>query len=178
MWYNFTMSWKWKKGEDLHYEDVFKKLQEKEVRYLLIGGVAVNLWGIERATGDIDLALAMDTSNILKFVEAVKELGFIPKVPVKPEEFADPGKRKEWQESKNMKVFSFQHPDNPFVLIDVMINNPLDFEEMYRRRVTIEEKGTKLTVAAVDDLIKLKEIAGRAQDFCDIEALRKYVKQE
>src|SRR3989338_1861873 len=95
------MAWKWKKGEHLYYEDIFRKLQEKNIRYLLIGGVAVNLWGIERATGDIDIAIAMDTDNILKFVEAVKELGFIPKAPVKPEEFADPKKRKEWQEEKN-----------------------------------------------------------------------------
>jgi len=172
------MAWKWKKGEHLYYEDVFQKLQEKDVRYLLIGGVAVNLWGIERATGDIDLAIAMDANNILKLVEAVKELGFVPKVPVKPEEFADPKKRKEWQEEKNMRVFSFQHPDNPFVLIDIMVNNPFDFEEMYSRKAVMDSKGVKLSVAAVDDLIHLKEIAGREQDKSDIEALRKFVKGE
>jgi len=172
------MFWKWKKGENLYYEDVFRKLQDKKVRYLLIGGVAVNLWGIERATGDIDVAIALDTDNTLNFIAAVKELGFTPKVPVKPEEFADPKKRKEWQEEKDMKVFSFQHPDNPFVLIDVMINNPFNFEEMYSRRATIDSRGVKLSVAAVDDIIKLKEIAGREQDISDIEALRKFVKGE
>ncbi|MFH1857607.1 MAG: DUF6036 family nucleotidyltransferase, partial [Candidatus Omnitrophota bacterium] len=170
------MAWKWKKGEHLYYEDVFRKLQEKKVNYLLIGGVAVNLWGIERATGDIDIAIAMDKANVLKFIEAVKDLGFIPKVPVKPEGLADPQKRKEWQEEKNMKVFSFIHPDNPFVLIDVMTNNPFDFEEMYARRATMDSKGVKLSVVAVDDLIRLKEIAGREQDLSDIQALNKFVK--
>ena len=170
------MAWKWKKGEHLYYEDVFRKLQEKKVNYLLIGGVAVNLWGIERATGDIDIAIAMDKANVLKFIEAVKDLGFIPKVPVKPEGLADPQKRKEWQEEKNMKVFSFIHPDNPFVLIEVMTNNPFDFEEMYARRATMDSKGVKLSVVAVDDLIRLKEIAGREQDLSDIQALNKFVK--
>lgn len=170
------MSWKWNKGEGLHYEDVFRKLQEKQIRYLLIGGVAVNLWGIERATGDIDVAIAMDQENILRFVKAVGELGFMPKVPVKPEELADPKKRQYWLENKNMKVFSFQHPDNPLVLIDVMINNPFDFEAMYSRRAVIESKGVKLSVVAVNDLIKLKEIAGREQDQSDIAALVKFVK--
>lgn len=165
-------------GEGLHYEDVFRKLQKKNIRYVLIGGVAINLWGIERATGDIDLALAMDPNNILLFVAAVKELGFIPKVPVRPEELADPEKRKEWQQEKNMKVFSFIHPDNPFVLIDVMTNNPFDFEAMYSRRAEIDSKGIKLSVASVDDLIRLKEIAGREQDKSDIDALRKFVKGE
>jgi predicted nucleotidyltransferase len=172
------MFWKWKKGENLLYEDVFRKLQENKVRYLLIGGMAVNLWGIERSTADIDLSLAMDSDNILRFTKAVKQLGFVPKVPVNPEELADPQKRKEWQENKNMKVFSFQHPDNPYVLIDIMISNPFDFEEMYSRKVSFDSRGINLPVAAVDDIIKLKETAGREQDLSDIDALKKFVKGE
>ncbi len=170
------MIWKYKKGENLHYEDIFRKLQEKGVRYLLIGGVAVNLLGIERSTGDVDISVAMDNANVLKLVEAAKELGFVPKVPVDPADLADPNKRSEWQTEKNMKVFSFQHPDNPYVLIDVMINNPLDFEKMYARREEIDSRGIKLPVASVDDIIELKKIAGRQQDLSDIEALKKFVK--
>jgi len=176
--YNLYMKWKWKKGEHLYYEGLFRKLQEDKVKYLLIGGVAVNLWGIERATKDIDLALAMDKDNILRFVKSVKELGFTPKVPVEPEELADPQKRKEWQEEKNMLVFSFQHLENPYILIDIMVNNPLAFDQMYARKVEIDSRGIKLPVAAVDDIIKLKEIAGREQDLSDIEALKRFVKGE
>lgn len=172
------MFWKWKKGEDLHYADIFRGIQAGDIRYLLIGGVAVNLWGIERATGDIDIALAMDTENVLNFAKILKNMGFIPKVPVKPEDLADPQKRIIWQEEKNMKVFSFQHPNNPFITIDVMIQNPLNFEEMYSRRSIIDSKGIKLSVVSVDDLIRLKEIAGREQDLSDIEALKKFVKGE
>ena len=172
------MIWKYKKGEELHYEDIFRALQKKNVRYLLIGGVAINLWGIERSTKDVDLAIAMDNENVLKFIQAAKEMGFMPKVPVKLEDFADPQKRKIWQEEKNMIVFSFQHPDNPYVLIDIMINNPLDFNEMYSRKVEMDSRGVKLSVAAVDDIIKFKKIAGRAQDLSDIEALKKFVKGE
>jgi predicted nucleotidyltransferase len=172
------MSWEYNRGEGLYYEDIFRKLQEKKIAYILIGGIAVNLWGIERATGDIDLALAMDRANIHEFAHAMKELGMLPKVPADPEELADPEKLKEWKETKNMKVFSFIHPDNPFVLIDVMINNPLDFKEMYSRRVIFKSKGVELSVAAVDDLIALKREAGREQDLSDIAALKKFVKGE
>lgn len=170
--------WKWNRGEDLCYEGLFKQLQKHKVRYLLIGGVAVNLWGIERSTKDIDLSLALDKDNVLKLVAAMKDMGLVPKVPVKPEDLADPEKRAFWQEEKNMVVFSFEHPDNPYILIDIMINNPLDFEQMYARRKELESWGTKLTVASVEDIIKLKQVAGRAQDLSDIEALTNFAMED
>ena len=55
----------------------------KKIRYLVAGGVAVNLYGIERATGDIDLVVHLERNNLEKFVEVMKEFGFKPKVPVK-----------------------------------------------------------------------------------------------
>lgn len=168
------MLWKWKRGEHLFYEDIFKKLQEKKVRYLIIGGVAVNLYDIQRATGDVDLMLDMGKENVLKFVSVMKELGLQPKVPVKPEELADQQKIKQWQEEKGMKVFSFIHPDNPYILIDIMTSNPIDFEGAYKDKVEKTAWGIKISLISKTNLIKLKEIAGRAQDLADIESLRKF----
>lgn len=167
------MIWKWGKGEGISYENVFKKLHERRVKYLLIGGVAVNLHGIPRATGDLDMLLAMDQENVHKFVSIAKELGLIPKVPVKPEDLGDPQKVKEWKESKNMRVFSFMHPDNPYICIDIMTENYLPFEDAYNRKTTVNAWGVDVAVASIDDLIKLKKIAGRPQDLMDIELLER-----
>jgi hypothetical protein len=39
----------------MYYEDVFKKLDEKGIRYLVVGGVALVLHGVIRLTADLDL---------------------------------------------------------------------------------------------------------------------------
>lgn len=39
------------------FKKLFSQLNANHVRYLVAGGVAVNLYGIERATADIDIAL-------------------------------------------------------------------------------------------------------------------------
>jgi len=39
-------------NRQLFYEDIFKALESNQVKYLVIGGVAVNLYGVQRATGD------------------------------------------------------------------------------------------------------------------------------
>jgi predicted nucleotidyltransferase len=170
------MTWKWKKGEHLYYEDIFRKLQEKNIRYLIIGGVAVNLHGIQRATGDVDLMLDMEKDNVLKFISIMKELGMIPKVPVNPEDLADPKKVMQWQEEKNMKVFSYTHPDNPYITVDIMTSNPINFDDSYQERKTTKAWGVNISLIGKKDLIKLKEIAGREQDLADIENLEKYVR--
>jgi hypothetical protein len=51
-------------------------LKEHEVRYLLIGGYAVNYYGYVRATGDMDIWIAIHPDNAHKIVAALKEFGF------------------------------------------------------------------------------------------------------
>ena len=44
----------------MFYLDLFHKIEDAGVRYLVVGGIAVNLHGINRLTHDVDLMLALD----------------------------------------------------------------------------------------------------------------------
>ena len=96
------------------FEKLFRTLNQKRIKYLVAGGVAVNLYGIERATADIDIVLKLDKKNLLKFVDAAKRLGLRPKDPVRLEDFTEEEKRKHWLDTKGMKVFSLYDPQVPF----------------------------------------------------------------
>ena len=61
------------------FKKLFSQLNANHVRYLVVGGVAVNLYGIERATADIDMVLALNKENLRKFIEVAKSLGLKPK---------------------------------------------------------------------------------------------------
>ena len=164
----------------MYYEDVFKKLDEEEIRYLVVGGIALVLHGVVRLTADLDLMVWLDKKNLSNFISVMKELGYKPKVPVKAEEFIDSGKRQLWKEAKGMEVFSFYHPAKPMNLIDVFIDEPIDFLIAERRKVVMKAKQIKIPVVSIEDLIKLKRLAGRPQDLADIDALNelKRVKEE
>ena len=43
----------------MFYVDLFRTLQEERVDYVFVEGLAINLHGVERATMDVDLVLAM-----------------------------------------------------------------------------------------------------------------------
>ena len=157
------------------YEKILTQLEKNNIKYLVIGGVAVWLHGYDRATKDLDLMISFEKENMDKFIEIVKKLGLKPKVPVNIEELADKNKREFWKTKKNMKVFSFYNPENDMEYIDIMIQDYLDFEEAYKSKELVEFRGLgiKVKVISIEDLIKLKEIAGRDTDKIDIKKLRK-----
>ncbi len=55
---------------------VLQKMLDKEVEFILIGGYAVNYYGYNRVTGDMDIWLKPDNSNKTLLLIALQELGF------------------------------------------------------------------------------------------------------
>lgn len=155
----------------MFYEDVFRKLSEKKVRYVVVGGVALVLHGVVRFTADLDLLVEMGEANLRRFVEAMGELGYKPKVPVKAGDFILSEKRRQWKEDKGMKVFSFYHRQRPMNLIDVLVEEPIPYEMVDRQKKILAARGIHIPVISVEHLKQLKRIAGRPQDLADIEAL-------
>lgn len=155
------------------FKKLFDSLNEERVEYLLCGGIAVNLYGIERATADIDLVLGLNEENLTKFVKVAKKLALKPKAPVKIEELISAEKRQEWKKDKNMKVFSLYDEKAPFFIIDILIDEPFDFSEVYRRKKEIKFGETVIPIVPIDVLIEMKEKTGRLQDKADVFYLRK-----
>ena len=155
----------------MYYEEIFRELNKKGVRYLVVGGMAVVLHGIVRLTADLDLMVDLKKENLLKLISAMEGLGYKPRLPVKAQDFAEAEKRKEWIEEKNMEVFSFFDPKMPLHLVDILVRCPIDFDGAYNRRKTVEAGGIRIPVVSLGDLKELKGISGREQDLADLESI-------
>jgi hypothetical protein len=159
------------------FKRLFVSLNRGSVKYMVAGGIAVNLYGIERATADIDIVLKLDKANVLRFIKLAKRLGLKPKVPVKLDDFVDPGKRDSWISEKGMTVFSLHDPKAPFFVIDIFVESPFDFNEVYRRRKKIRSEDVVIPVVPIHELILMKEKSNRPQDRADVFYLRKIMKE-
>jgi len=159
------------------FKNLFSALNSKSIKYMVAGGVAVNLYGIERATADIDIILRLDQDNIKKFIELVRKLGLKPKVPVKLEDFAEAEKRKEWIEDKGMKVFSLYDAAHSFFLLDVFVDVPFNFDMVYKERIKMKYGNTTIPVVPLNELIKMKQNTGRPQDKADVFYLKEILKE-
>jgi hypothetical protein len=119
----------------------------------------------------------MEKRNLEGFVEAMGELGLKPKMPVMLEDFVDAEKRKNWVTHKNMKVFSLYDPENPFFLLDVLIDTPFDVAALYARRKELQFEDTVIPVVEIRDLISMKEAVDRPQDRADVFYLKKIMEE-
>lgn len=155
------------------YEDLFIALARAKIKYLVAGGVAVNLHQVQRATADLDLIVHLKPNNLRRFILVMKRLGYKPRLPVPPQEFADPKIRKEWMERKNMKVFSFLNPKNPFEMIDIFVKEPKPFGQLTKNKLAVKAFGVTIPVVGLSDLMEMKKKAGRDTDLFDVEQLRK-----
>jgi hypothetical protein len=153
-------------------EQVLVSLNMAQVRYLVVGGVAVVLHGYLRTTADLDLVIQLTPDNIGRAMTALAGLGYRPRAPVTVAQFSDMEVRRTWQRDKGLTVLSFWSDSHPTLEVDLFVQEPFDFDEAYRRAVEVQLDTTSATVVALDDLVALKLSAGRPLDLVDIEALR------
>ncbi len=57
-------------------EAIVRALNDAQVRYLIVGGLAVNAHGYERLTKDVDLVIGLEPENIIKGLQVLQAIGY------------------------------------------------------------------------------------------------------
>jgi hypothetical protein len=161
----------------MFYVDLFSALNRHEVDYLLIGGLAVSLHGVERATMDVDITVAMNPDNLSALIDAAQELKLTPMLPVPLESLRDLELLRQWHAERHLEAFALRTPDLTGVTIDVLLFPPVKFSDMALRADVFKVASTDIQVVSIDDLIALKQAVGRPIDMMDIEHLQRIKKQ-
>lgn len=156
-------------------EAILRALNDAQVRYLIVGGLAVVAHGYVRYTADVDIVLNLESENILRAMNALSAIGYRPLVPVDPEQFANEQMRKAWHEQKGMLVFQMLDLNRPDTRLDLFVTEPFDFKEEFAAAKWEEVAGVPAPVLRVETLIAMKKQVGRGQDLVDVEQLVKVI---
>ena len=105
-------------------ERLFRALDDSGVRFVVVGGLAMVLHGHARLTLDVDLVIDLAPEPARKAVAALTGLGYVPRVPVAAEDFANAELRETWRREKGMEVFSLWNPDDPMSVVDLFVHHP------------------------------------------------------
>ena len=153
--------------------EIMSALENAGAQYLVAGGLAVIAHGYFRMTVDVDLIVVLSPENLKKVGDALKPLGYAPRVPEPIEKLGDAETRRRWAKEKNMVVFSLVSARFPLTIIDLFIEEPFDFREGHQRALWREmAPGVRVPFISLDDLIHLKHKASRPQDLADIYELQ------
>lgn len=143
-----------------------------DVDYVVIGGVAVALYGIPRTTVDLDLMVRLTPENLTRLWRCLESLGLRPRQPVSLEMITDPATRNRILQEKHARVITFENPSDPLEVVDILMEESLPFEEVFSRRQVFHTGEFGIPVPAVEDLMALKARTGRPVDRSDVEALK------
>jgi hypothetical protein len=144
---------------ELHpdFKDFLKLLTFHEVEYLLVGGYAVGYHGYPRATGDMDIWIAVSEDNAEKITSVIRDFG-MPEKEVSKKLFLE-----------KRKVIRMGFPP---VRIEIITGaSGVDFSECYPKREIITIDGIPVNFISLQDLKTNKSACGRYKDLEDLEHL-------
>ena len=136
--------------------EVFKSFQEREVRYVVIGGIAAVLYGVPRATFDLDVLIDPLPDNAQRLLAALTQAGLGTASLTTAERIL----------ANEITVFKDR------VRVDILTVAPgLIFEQVWRERQTMSYLGQEFFVISKRDLIASKRASGRPVDLEDVRLL-------
>jgi predicted nucleotidyltransferase len=150
-------------------QDFIKLLAKYDVRYVIIGGVAVIYYGSLRLTGDIDFFYESSEKNAAKLFSVLKEFwrGTIPGMKNKEELIGED------------IVIQFGLPPNRIDLLTSI--KTVKFADAWENRlvekITIDDKDYPIYFISLEQLIKNKKSVKRSKDLEDLKFLTKLKKK-
>jgi hypothetical protein len=142
--------------------EIWKYFSLCKVKYLTIGGFAVNIYGYGRNTGDIDIFIEDSLDNRKNLREALKQLGIGDFENINTMQFI-PG----WTDI----TLNFNLRLDIMTSVKGLENS--SFEQLLEQAYIVEINETPVYFLDYNNLIKAKKAANRPKDILDIEELEK-----
>jgi predicted nucleotidyltransferase len=148
------------------FDELLRRLAEANVEFVVVGGLALNAWGVIRGTKDVDVVIAADADNLRRVAEvAVGAGGHVQQgeallgTPVSIAAALAGGEQVAIETDLGR--------------LDVVqgLDGVPSFESLRARAAAAEILGSSVWVCSRDDLKAMKRAAGRTRDLADLEDL-------
>jgi predicted nucleotidyltransferase len=148
------------------FDQLLRRLAEGGVEFVLIGGLAVNAWGVVRGTKDVDIVIAPDIENLKRLAAVAAAINghvqtgesFFSSQPLIASQLAI---------GEQVAI------ETELGRLDIVqgLDGVPGFEELHARATETEVLGVRVAVCSVEDLKAMKQAAGRTRDLADLEDL-------
>lgn len=138
-------------------EGLLRSLNAHSCRYVVIGATAFPVHGYARATLDLDLFIEPSEDNARRVRAALAQFGY---------DLTDVSVEDLLTKKVLIRQYALETDIHPFVA-------GVGFAEVWERRVEDRIGSTPTAFASLDDLIQMKEAAGRPKDLEDLRVLLK-----
>ncbi|MDQ3646593.1 MAG: hypothetical protein M3345_06625 [Actinomycetota bacterium] len=145
-----------------------KTLIAHKVDFVLIGGLAARLHGSPSVTNDLDVCHDQSTTNLKRVAAALDRMSATLRLP-------DPTDRLDVAiDDRLLAAVQNLTLTTEFGALDLLARpaGTEGYQDLIRDSITLKlERGLRVAVASVDDLIRMKRASGRPKDLIEIEVL-------
>jgi len=148
------------------FDELLRRLAEAEVEFVVVGGLAVNAWGVVRGTKDVDVVVAPEPENLKRVAEvAVAAGGHVQQgeallgSPISIASAIAGGEQ-----------VAIETDLGRLDIVQGLDGVP-GYGELNSRASEAEVLGVAVAVCSIDDLKAMKRAAGRTRDLADLEDL-------
>jgi predicted nucleotidyltransferase len=148
------------------FDQLLRRLSEAGVEFVLVGGLAVNAWGVVRGTKDMDIVVATDPENLKRLAAvAVRVHGHIQK--------GDAFLSTPFSIAAELASGERVAIETELGLLDVVqgLDGVPPYAELRGSAVEADILGVKVAVCSIDALREMKRVAARPRDRVDLEDL-------
>lgn len=147
-------------------DELLRRLVVAELRFVLVGGLALSAWGVVRGTKDVDIVVDLEPGNLERFAEQAVALGGSVQ---RPESLAGSARSIVALLAGGERVF-IETELGPIDVVQGLEGVPT-YDELRRRATEVEVLGVGVLVCSLEDLRAMKLAAGRTRDLADLEDL-------
>lgn len=148
------------------FDELLRRLVAADVQFVLIGGLALNAWGVVRGTKDVDIVADHDPDNLARLAEVAEAAS--GQVQAR-ETFASSrfGIADLLAKGERVQI------ETTLGILDVVRGLPgvPAYADLRARASEVDVLGVEVAVCALEDLRAMKRAAGRTRDLADLEDL-------
>ena len=148
------------------FDELLRRLAEAEAEFIVVGGLAVNAWGVVRGTKDVDVVVAPEIDNLKRVAEVAVEAG---------------GRVQKGEAllGSAISIASALASGEQVAIetdlgrLDVVqgLDGVPSYADLRSRAIDTEILGVAVAVCSISDLKEMKRAAGRTRDLADLEDL-------
>lgn len=135
-------------------------LEANNTPYMVIGGIAVSIWSVPRATVDLDFLVGVTKETLPSFVESLTGAGLTVYDSL-PMEF----------ERIVLQRMFLKEKEDQLLMLDFILADEEYKSQALSRAIQLKLEGREIKVASPEDVILLKLLSSREQDKIDVESI-------
>lgn len=130
--------------------DVFERLEQEAVRYVVVGGVAVVLHGYERPVRDLDIVIDPSPAEAERALRILSSAGFVPSIPLPLHLITV------------LRMF-----DHSAREIDVFVRFLIPFDQLWTVAKAAKVVDQSIRIASIEHLMQVEQAHGRPHNLND-----------